>query len=413
MKKALVFYLYGNRNAGDMAICMGTIEYLKQKGYDITMVSRFSEAEAEYQRSKKYVTEYYPEVKVYPGPFSFERDYSKLQKLIAYGKSYLKVLGVIADKQTKDLIRNADVVFFNGGNLLRAASMADYLRLIALFYPIEIARKMGKPVYCLPQSTAKISNTGEKLLRKYLKCFDKIFVREKISFDELSKRFPDISFARCTDMAFLCSDTKVAERKFEDLALNIEKNTMAIVVRNTGIGDIGELDADKQEKLLSRLETIIKKQEDQQYLIVVQTEKDRNFSQKVLEYISTSNTVQMIESHDPMVLREIYKRVDGLITMRLHAAILSLSAFTPVLGIFSEEWGLKNPGIMRDYGMNYWIVEDDKDKEITIARNHDEGAIRNCILNYSSELENIGGGVKQHTLSANLVVVISALEVAA
>lgn len=52
LKKALVFYLYGNRNAGDMAICMGTIEYLKQKGYDITMVSRFSEAEAEYQRSK-------------------------------------------------------------------------------------------------------------------------------------------------------------------------------------------------------------------------------------------------------------------------------------------------------------------------------------------------------------------------
>ena len=72
MKKALVFYLYGNRNAGDMAICMGTIEYLKEKGYDITMVSRFSEAEDEYLRSKEYVAEYYPDVKVYPGPFSFE-----------------------------------------------------------------------------------------------------------------------------------------------------------------------------------------------------------------------------------------------------------------------------------------------------------------------------------------------------
>ena len=392
MKKALVFYLYGNRNAGDMAICMGTIEYLKQKGYDITMVSRFSEEEAEYQRSKKYVAEYYPEVKVYPGPFSFERDYSKLQKLIAYGKSYLKVLGVIADKQTKDLIRNADVVFFNGGNLLRAASMADYLRLVGLFYPIEIARKIGKTVYCLPQSTAKISNAGEKLIGKYLKCFDKIFVREKISFDELSKRFPDIPFARCTDMAFLCSNTKAAERKFENLALNIEKNTIAIVVRNTSIGDIGELEADKQEKLLSQLATILRKQENYQYLIVVQTEKDKRFSQKVLEMISASNTVRMIESHDPLVLREIYKRVDGLVTMRLHAAILSLSAFTPVLGIFSKEWGLKNPGIMRDYGMNYWIVEDDKDKEITISWDHDEDAIRNRILNYSSELENVGGG---------------------
>ena len=413
MKKALVFYLYGNRNAGDMAICMGTIEYLKQKGYDITMVSRFSEEEAEYQRSKKYVAEYYPEVKVYPGPFSFERDYSKLQKLIAYGKSYLKVLGVIADKQTKDLIRNADVVFFNGGNLLRAASMADYLRLVGLFYPIEIARKIGKTVYCLPQSTAKISNAGEKLIGKYLKCFDKIFVREKISFDELSKRFPDIPFARCTDMAFLCSNTKAAERKFENLALNIEKNTIAIVVRNTSIGDIGELEADKQEKLLSQLATILRKQENYQYLIVVQTEKDKRFSQKVLEMISASNTVRMIESHDPLVLREIYKRVDGLVTMRLHAAILSLSAFTPVLGIFSKEWGLKNPGIMRDYGMNYWIGEDDKDKEITISWDHDEDAIRNRILNYSSELENVGGGVKRHTLSSNWGVVISAWEVAA
>ena len=413
MKKALVFYLYGNRNAGDMAICMGTIEYLKQKGYDITMVSRFSEEEAEYQRSKKYVAEYYPEVKVYPGPFSFERDYSKLQKLIAYGKSYLKVLGVIADKQTKDLIRNADVVFFNGGNLLRAASMADYLRLVGLFYPIEIARKIGKTVYCLPQSTAKISNAGEKLIGKYLKCFDKIFVREKISFDELSKRFPDIPFARCTDMAFLCSNTKAAERKFENLALNIEKNTIAIVVRNTSIGDIGELEADKQEKLLSQLATILRKQENYQYLIVVQTEKDKRFSQKVLEMISASNTVRMIESHDPLVLREIYKRVDGLVTMRLHAAILSLSAFTPVLGIFSKEWGLKNPGIMRDYGMNYWIVEDDKDKEITMSWDHDEDAIRNRILNYSRELENVGGGVKRHTLSSNWGVVISAWEVAA
>ena len=60
-----------------------------------------------------------------------------------------------------------------------------------------------------------------------------------------------------------------------------------------------------------------------------------------------------------------------------------------------------------------WIVEDDKDKEITISWDHDEDAIRNRILNYSSELENVGGGVKRHTLSSNWGVVISAWEVAA
>ena len=67
MKKALVFYLYGTRNAGDMAICVGAIELLRAQGYDITMVSRFSEAEDEYQISKNYITEYYPDVKISPG----------------------------------------------------------------------------------------------------------------------------------------------------------------------------------------------------------------------------------------------------------------------------------------------------------------------------------------------------------
>ena len=47
MKKALVFYLYGTRNAGDMAICVGAIELLRAQGYDVTVVARFSEAEDE------------------------------------------------------------------------------------------------------------------------------------------------------------------------------------------------------------------------------------------------------------------------------------------------------------------------------------------------------------------------------
>ena len=43
--------------------------------------------------------------------------------------------------------------------------------------------------------------------------------------------------------------------------------------------------------------------------------------------------------------------------MRLHAGILSLSALTPVVGLFSETWGLKNPGILGFYEMPYLIAE--------------------------------------------------------
>ena len=357
MKKALVFYLYGNRNAGDMAICMGTIEFLKQQGYDITMVSRFSEAENEYQNSKKYVEEYYPEVKVFPGPFSFERDYSKLEKLAAYGKSYLKVLGFLRDDRTKNLIKEADVVFFNGGNLLRASSTTDYLRLVGLFYPISIAHKLGKTIYCLPQSTAKISNCGERILRNYLRFFDTVYIREKLSFAELKKRFPEMSFVQSTDMAFLCKDTETASRKYAELGIKIKEKTVALVVRNTSIGDIGKLDIEKQRILQEYVIAFVEAQPEYNYIVVVQTEKDYDFSLHLLQMIKKYTEAKMIEEHDPLVLREIYKHVDFLVTMRLHAGILALSALTPVIGVFSNEWGMKNPGIMNDYGMQYVVIE--------------------------------------------------------
>lgn len=372
MKKALVYYLYGSRNAGDMAICIGTIELLKKQGYDITMVSRFSEAEDEYYRSKDYIAEYYPEVKVYPGPFSFERNFSSAKKLAAYTDSMMKVAGIIPDKRTKKLIRESDIVFFNGGNLLRGASTTDYLRLVALFYPIKIAHAMGKPVYCLPQSTATISDLGEKMLGKYLQYFDTIYVREKISFEELKKRFPSIPFVQSTDMAFLCEDTKIAVKKYAELELDIDNKTAAIVVRNTGIGDIGELDAEKQKMLKKQLADFVQSHKDYHFVIVVQTEKDREFSQQVLEMVKQIAEAELIENYDPLLLREIYKRVEFLITMRLHAGILSLSALTPVIGVFSVEWGLKNPGIMSDYEMPYVMIDNNIENSLSYIEPYDK-----------------------------------------
>ena len=73
MKKALVFYLYSNRNAGDMAICLGTIRFLKQQGFDITFVSRFGQRDQEYAESCRYLAQYEPDVQVVPGFFDFDR----------------------------------------------------------------------------------------------------------------------------------------------------------------------------------------------------------------------------------------------------------------------------------------------------------------------------------------------------
>lgn len=358
MKKALVFYLYGNRNAGDMAICIGAIELLKSKGYSVSMVSRFSESEDEYFKSKQYVQEYYPDVEIFPGPFSFERHFSRTKKIISYCKSYMKVLGFIKDNQTRQLIKEADVVFFNGGNLLRGATLSDYLRLIGLFYPIKIAKKMNKSLYCLPQSTAQISSIGKQLLKKYLNLFDKVYVREKNSYLKLKNLFEDVPFELTTDLAFFSENTNLASKKLSDLEYNFDTGkNVAIILRNSGIGDIGELDKETAQKLNNIVESFIYEHLEYNYFLIIQTEKDRDISDVFMKKLNDNVKIEKIELHDPLLLREVYKKMSFTISMRLHAAILSLSALTPVYGVFSEKWGLKNSGIMDSYNMPYYLVE--------------------------------------------------------
>lgn len=360
MKKALVYYLYGTRNAGDMAICVGAVELLKKKGYSITMVSRFSEAEEEYHRSREYIQHYYPDVEVCPGPFSFERDFSRIRKLRAYAASGLKVSGILPDRKNQDLIREHDVVFFNGGNLLRGGRVTDYLRLTALFYPIELAKKMGKPVYCLPQSTAGRSTIGNQLLKHYLRGMQAVYVREGRSYEELRRAFPEIPFILGTDLAFFCDDSEEAGKRCrEQFGTLPAGRRVALVLRGTGIGDIGALDPHLSEKMQQIMEEYITLHSSDRYYLVIQTLKDRGISERFYDRIKVKAHVEMVESHDPLVLRELYKQMDLMITMRLHAAILSLSARTPAAGIFSTVWGLKNPGIMTAYEMPYVVAEQD------------------------------------------------------
>ena len=360
MKKALVFYLYGTKNAGDMAICVGAVEMLKKQGFSVTMVSRFSEHEEEYRRSKEYIQSYYPDIEVYPGPFSFERDFAAVRKLRSYAQGLLKISGIVRDHDLKNLIAAHDTVFFNGGNLLRGDKPADYLRLAALFYPIEMAKRMGKPVWCLPQSSAGISRVGKRLLGKYLRGMKTVYVREELSFKSLNHLFSKVPFVLSTDLAFFCKDTQQARSRYaERYGQEPKEGSTALILRGSGIGDIGQLDSNTSERLLSEMETYVKTNPESEYWIIVQTLKDREISQQFFERIKGTVSAHMIEEHDPLVLRELYRHMEKTITMRLHAGILSMSALTPAIGLFSEKWGLKNPGILGFYGMPYLIAEQD------------------------------------------------------
>ena len=131
-----------------------------------------------------------------------------------------------------------------------------------------------------------------------------------------------------------------------------------MIFRNTGIGDIGRVGRETEEKLTEVILEFVQSNSDYEYWVIIQTQKDRDMSERFLNRVKKISNIRMVESHDPLLLREIYKHMEFTISMRLHAAILSLPAGTPVYGVFSNEWGLKNPGIMDAYKMDYIIVEE-------------------------------------------------------
>lgn len=354
MKKAVVFYLWGKRNAGDMAICLGTISLLEDLGYQITFVSRFADNQIDYKESKDYINHYHETVKVEPGLFSFDREESSQRKALSYINGVTKLFSPKDDQRLKELISATDVVFLNGGNLLRGNSLTDYARLSALFYPFRIAEKLKKPIICLPQSTAKSSRFGVKMLDKKLSSFHKVFIRESNSFTVLNEQLKGIPFVKSTDACFFIKDVPKASEKYNSKYSSIisNGNNIAIVLRSTTIGDLGEFQDNKKEMFTRYIKKFVKEFE-QNYSIyfVVQTKKDKEFTQYVKDQIGNNTDIQILEEYDPYVIREIYRNMTFVLAMRLHAAILSMTAETPVIGYFEEEWGLKNPGIMSDVGM--------------------------------------------------------------
>ena len=341
--RALVYYLYGPENAGDLAICFGTIGFLRRHGVDVTMVSRFDAKAPDYAASCKFVKARYPEVEIVPGQFALDRSVGSLSLMGQYAAGAIKMLFGIGAAETKSLIEQSDIVFFNGGNLLRCAGITDAIRLEALFYPLHIAHRMGKRLVCLPQSTATISPGWRRFLGRKLALFDKIFIREKVSLDRLRELYPNIPFYKSTDMAFFMDDL---EKQRCD-----RKGSVAMIVRGTGIGDIGELPTERQNELLNAYAKFAQEHPELSYTVVVQTKKDRKLSNRLVGLLPSGS--EILEEHDPFNLLGIYKSMDVTLSMRLHAAILSLRAGTPVIGLFDKRWGLKNLGVMSDYGVGY------------------------------------------------------------
>lgn len=355
-KQAAFFYSFSDKNAGDFSLNIAAIDILIDAGFSVLVVSRFSATDEEFLSTSHYLENRSPgNVKVMPSPFRLNRAADYFTKVKNYIYSFLVLIGWIKTSYLKEVVMQSDVVVMCGGNVLRSSSLADLVRLVALNYPLRLARKLGREYIILPQSSAEIKGLGGVVLGGMLRKANTVFVREKLSFDKLKYKYKDANLVQSLDLAFFLMDEKFFKpnNKVASIALTIRGDTLG------GLSEISAEEASVVERVfidaVSALKDVAK------FTIMVQgTEADLMLSKSVRNRVSYETGVYMdvVEEHDTFKLIELYSSFDLLIGMRLHSIILAAISGTPSYGVFKKEWGLKNPGIMAQLDLPYSYIED-------------------------------------------------------
>lgn len=356
MKTVSLIYGYSARNAGDFAITLGAIDVLLQEGYRIKLFSRYCRKNQDFLDSKKMIEKRYGDkIQLFESPFNLNRTDSLLKTIRNYAHGVLTLSGIIPNRAFKNALLDSEAVIFNGGNLFRCHSFIDFTRLCALLYPLKLAGKNKKKYIIFPQSASTLNRAGKNLLLPVIQKAEIAFFREPESFKYINKFIDASNFRQTIDLAFFI-DKKQVEEVVPD------RKSIAITLRFHTVGDISYLPQEKIDRVFDEIGEIVKTLADQyRFVVVVQTEKDEENSRKFVQ----QHGLELIRSNDPIELISIYKRVDMLIGMRLHSIILALSVGTPCFGVFYQQWGLKNPGLMEYFGMPYLMLDD---KTTTISQ---------------------------------------------
>ncbi len=378
-KRIFLAYIYGSRNAGDMAINLGTLDLLNQIGnFEISALSRFSRVQCEFSKTKTYLEKRYNNLTITPYPISFDRHTQNI-----YGQlcAFVKGVGLYFPSLKHSInkfdnifpdISQSSYVIFNGGNLLFSNGLLDDIRLLGLVYPLEIARVLDKPFGFLPQSIPGLNTRfGRRLVESLFNRARFIYFRESFSMSRL-KIGDSYSTKKFLDTAFYIQGFDYS-RANEILQRNnlVKYYFVPIVIRGSNLGDYTEL---SKLEVIRTVEFVIKIckdliQEGLMPILVVQTKTDLNITKICQQRVENYGVkIPFIEEYDPLVLRTIYSLSKAVISFRLHAAILALSVGTPTIGIYRSIWGPKMPGIYSDLGIHKFCLNFDENynaKEVT------------------------------------------------
>ncbi|WP_324661878.1 polysaccharide pyruvyl transferase family protein [Haloarcula sediminis] len=376
-------YAYGCRNAGDFAINEGSLALLSRAcpGADVTAVSRFAPESPEYRRMAEEL-DTLGEGALVGGPITYDPERqsrpAQLAALARDGFQYgVDLAGVAGGRSVHsalyDRITDGDALLFNGGNAIHhSPSHGSLPYLLAMLYPLQVARRNGVPYGLLPQTTFALEGVARRLVVPLLSDAEFVMTRDAVTFDYLSEFGLPTQLVNGVDTAFLNGTPEASEPSDGD------SSRIAAVPRFSTLGDTGELDAAgarMEETFLTYLAGLV--DSGHEVTLTIQTEIDEAWAARHRDRLDDIG-VGYVESYDPDALRAHYAGMDLLVTMRLHAAIFALSMGTPTIGVYRSEWGPKTPGTFRTLDIaEYAIPWDEATVETLVSVTDDaldEGA---------------------------------------
>ncbi|MCR4441364.1 MAG: polysaccharide pyruvyl transferase family protein [Peptococcaceae bacterium] len=359
MKKLLLVYGHGPDNGGDMALNYGAIDVLNDAGeFEIEVVSRFDITHPAFYKTKEMLEGRYDNVRLIPYPVGYDRHrQSSLQRLRSYtqgARLYLPhILYPASQENLISCVDRADLIVFNGGNLLFSRGLKEDIRLLGICYPLFLAKKMGKPYILFPQSMPPTTSYfGQKVLKGLLAGSSHIWLRDFISGENLRGKFPELRLENNLDLAFYIN--KYDDEKAGSIMDTIQCTTkfVAVILRASTLGDAALLNNNEIQGLIRFINELTGclLERNLKVVFVVQTKMDEKIT---VDYISQLNCqqVKLVKEFDPLVLRAIYSKAEFVVSFRLHACILALSAGTKAVALYREMWGPKMPGIYQSLGI--------------------------------------------------------------
>jgi colanic acid/amylovoran biosynthesis protein len=256
------------------------------------------------------------------------------------------------------LYRDADLVIPVGGGYIRGKSgFMDTVILFFIIHPLLFTYVLHKPTINYSQSVGPFGNKFQEYMAKFaIKKVTGIIVREKITLDLLKKWGVTKNVLLSVDSGFLFTSNSSKDLR-KEFNIPAQQMIVGVTVRKWLASEAQK----KYEVTVAQLcDYIIKKYNAivifiPQVTVENHADDDRESSKRVYSFIEQKKNVRvMTERYDHQTIKALYGGLDYLVGTRFHSVIFALTSYVPSIAV---EYEHKTRGIMRDLGLEKWVVD--------------------------------------------------------